>query len=135
MQPFSRISVDSVLAWLQGTVQADGGLYKHATRRGVPTAKEVEAHGLMEALRWTLTMQRGLVIIETDSMVVCQALEGRSRDDTEFGRTVRGCSWLLSHQLLCKVTFVRRECNKVADAIAKWCIYLTNPTLREASPD
>ncbi|CAN1243813.1 hypothetical protein LINPERPRIM_LOCUS5837 [Linum perenne] len=80
-------------------------------------------------------MQVGPVFVETDCRTVQQALGRQDQDNTEFGRIIEECRRLLACQPLCKVVFVRRECNRVADAIAKQSVHLTNPTVGGASPD
>ncbi|CAN1227220.1 hypothetical protein LINPERPRIM_LOCUS2783 [Linum perenne] len=116
---------------------SNGGLLgaRQLVCAGVPPVKEAEASCLREAIRWAMELGRRPVIFETDSLMVKQAVGGRSADITEFGRIVDECRSLLFSQPQFKVVFVRRECNRIADALAKRSLYSTDPVIGEVTPD
>ncbi|CAN1844657.1 Putative ribonuclease H protein At1g65750 [Linum perenne] len=107
----------------------------HRLLSGVLSPKEAEAQGLVEAIRWAITMQLGPMTFETDCQVVYHAATHDLQDNTEFGGILRECRRLLHTQPLWLVSYVRRECNRVADALAKRAIYLPDSSLELASPD
>ncbi|CAN1242169.1 hypothetical protein LINPERPRIM_LOCUS5244 [Linum perenne] len=103
--------------------------------QGEPPPKEAEALALAEALKWIRDKQLGATLVETDCQQLHQALMRTGHDDTEFGRITAECKLLLMHQPLTEVSWVRRECNIVADAIAKRAIHMVDPVHGTTSPD
>ncbi|CAN1254127.1 Putative ribonuclease H protein At1g65750 [Linum perenne] len=116
---------------------AEGGLLgvKQTVIPGVSIVKEAEASCLREAIWWAMEMGLAQVIFETDSLSVQQAVEAGYADATEFGKIVGECRALLLAQPQFKVAFVRRECNRIADALAKRSLYSTVPSVGEVTPD
>ncbi|CAN1154315.1 Putative ribonuclease H protein At1g65750 [Linum perenne] len=107
----------------------------HIVHAGVPTPREAETYGMEKAIEWSLALHLGPVIIETDCETVQQAIGSQNHDATEFGNIVRRCKRRLTHQPHITVVFVRRECNRVADAIAKRSVYMSDPSIGQTSPD
>jgi ribonuclease HI len=86
---------------------------------GQPNISEAEAIGLLEALKWLNTMHTNHVYLETDSMQVVNYLNNKCHDSTEFGIIIETCRNLLLYFEHCKVSYVRRQANRVAHDLAQ----------------
>lgn len=80
-----------------------------------------EAMGVREALSWTKESNHQNVVIETDCLVVVQAMRASDLLSSYFGVLIKECKSMI-HDLSSSsvsVRFVKRSANKVADFLAK----------------
>ncbi|XVE86622.1 hypothetical protein DITRI_Ditri18aG0048800 [Diplodiscus trichospermus] len=70
---------------------------------------EVEAYGVLQALKWLRSMRCSKVIIETDCKVVVDSLHSQKVDMSEFGMVICQCKELLVLEQDFSVRFVRRQ--------------------------
>jgi ribonuclease HI len=106
---------------------AQGRFVKAYTRwfEGKPEISEAEALGVLEALRWIQHEQMRDVQLETDCLQIIQALQSKSRNNTEFGIVINLCCSMLNLNLNYKVNHVRRQTNRVAHNLAiRQLVYL-----------
>ncbi|CAN1227370.1 Putative ribonuclease H protein At1g65750 [Linum perenne] len=99
--------------------------------------REVEAHALREALRWTSMMDLQEVVFEVDSRVVWQAVtkEASNSAPTEFGRIIAECRRELERQRSSTLVAVRRNSNRVAHVIARNSRYSVRTYVGEGPPE
>jgi hypothetical protein len=83
--------------------------------------------GVLEVLRWIRNTRYGVIQIETDCLQVVQELNGKRRNDTEFGSIIEECRRLLVLNLNCKVNHVRRQANRVAHELAQATRFTASP--------
>ncbi|KAM6557117.1 hypothetical protein CsatB_004136 [Cannabis sativa] len=79
----------------------------------------VEAFGVKEALSWIKTKGWEHVILETDSLVVVQALQSNVAMQSLFGSTITYCRNLLKSLPFVNVCFVKRSANNAAHCLAR----------------
>uniref|UniRef100_A0A803QD58 RNase H type-1 domain-containing protein n=1 Tax=Cannabis sativa TaxID=3483 RepID=A0A803QD58_CANSA len=85
----------------------------------------VEAIGVKEALSWIKTKGWEHVILETDSLVVVQALQSNVVMQSLFGSTITYCRNLLKSLPYVNVCFVKRSANNAAHCLARGaCFWL-----------
>ncbi|KAM6591439.1 hypothetical protein CsatA_014044 [Cannabis sativa] len=83
-----------------------------------------EVVGVKEALSWIKRHQWGRVDVETDSLVVVQAVRGSVFIPSPFGQHVSACRTLLASLPLVTINFVKRSVNKAAHCLARSsCLY------------
>ncbi|XP_074342936.1 uncharacterized protein LOC141680672 [Apium graveolens] len=90
-------------------------------RVGSTGPDSAEAMEVREALSWTQESKHQNIMIETDCLVVVQAMRGSDLLSSYFGVLVKECKSLI-HDLSSRsvsVRFVKRSANKVADFLAK----------------
>ncbi|KAL8106117.1 uncharacterized protein LOC141680879 [Apium graveolens] len=94
---------------------------KSRCRLGQAAPDSAEAMGVREALSWIKEQQYRDVVLETDCLVVVQALRGSGALLSYFGRIIVECKKLLEElkDRNVSVIFVKRSANKVADFLAK----------------
>ncbi|CAN1339807.1 hypothetical protein LINPERPRIM_LOCUS38631, partial [Linum perenne] len=102
-----------------------------AATSGNSTPQEAKARCLAQALHWPADMGWNQVCFETNCQLVQQALVRQTHDATEFGVLISDCRRLLENQPLSKVRYVRRESNRIADALAKRSMYETELEIGE----
>uniref|UniRef100_A0A803Q085 RNase H type-1 domain-containing protein n=1 Tax=Cannabis sativa TaxID=3483 RepID=A0A803Q085_CANSA len=78
-----------------------------------------EAMGVREALSWIKTFPWQLVTLETDSLVVVQALRSSMDMISLFGLVIKDCKNLLATMCNVSIFFVKRSTNSVAHAFAR----------------
>lgn len=90
-------------------------------KQGCINPELAEAIGIMEALSWVKSKDWQRVVIETDCLVVTQAIRSSSINLSYLGRVIDECKGLLSELGNRKVllNFVKRSANKVAHFIAR----------------
>ncbi|XVF77572.1 hypothetical protein PTKIN_Ptkin14bG0055900 [Pterospermum kingtungense] len=91
--------------------------------RGVPSVKEAEVFGVLQALNWIRELQFHSVLIEIDAKVVVDAIYGAGIDVSEFGVLVAQCKQILSLQQDYSIRFVHQQANVVAHALVREARY------------
>jgi hypothetical protein len=72
--------------------------------------------------------------IETDCIQVVQGVEGKVRNNREFGVIIDKCKSLLCHFQNCRVSYVRRQANRVAHELAQAARLYVSPQVFESCP-
>ncbi|XP_045822257.1 heavy metal-associated isoprenylated plant protein 41-like [Trifolium pratense] len=77
--------------------------------------------GLLEVLCWLNSTNRTStpIVIETNCMQVAKAILAKPVNKTEFGSIIELCLRILAEFDNCKVSFVRRQANRVAHELAQ----------------
>ncbi|KAK1353602.1 hypothetical protein POM88_008168 [Heracleum sosnowskyi] len=83
------------------------------------TVLEAEATGMYEVLQWVCGLGVSQVVVESDSLVVVDALNKNRKYVSEVGSIFESCRVVLQQRCDLKVQHVRRQANKVAHSIAK----------------
>ncbi|XP_060961034.1 uncharacterized protein LOC133031530 [Cannabis sativa] len=83
-----------------------------------------EVVGVKEALSWIKLRNLYDVEIETDSLVVVQAINGSVQMPSQFGLLIQDCQMLLSALHNVFISFVKRSANKVAYCIVRWFCFM-----------
>uniref|UniRef100_A0A803NMT1 RNase H type-1 domain-containing protein n=1 Tax=Cannabis sativa TaxID=3483 RepID=A0A803NMT1_CANSA len=78
-----------------------------------------EAMGVREVLSWIKTFSWQQVVLETDSLVVVQALRSSMDMISLFGLVIKDCKNLLAIMRNVSVIFVKQSANSVAHAFAR----------------
>jgi ribonuclease HI len=86
---------------------------------GQPAVNEAEATGVLEALNWMHNIHITACCIETDSLQVAQAIGSKSKNNLEFGVIIEACRRILVLNQNCKVSYIRRQANRVAHDLAQ----------------
>ncbi|KAM6583799.1 hypothetical protein CsatB_010801 [Cannabis sativa] len=93
-------------------------------RVGCVDSAMAELVGVKEALSWIKRKHWGPVEIETDSLVVVQAIQSTVDIPSPFGLQVAVCRSLLADLSLVSINFVKRSVNKAAHCLARSsCLY------------
>ncbi|KAM6569730.1 hypothetical protein CsatB_017715 [Cannabis sativa] len=92
--------------------------------RGAIHRMVAEALSFREALSWLKTHQRHMAVIETDCLLVVQALRSSIHTSSPFGEIITKCKNLLAQVRNVSFNFVKRSANVVAHEIAS--IYVTS---------
>ncbi|CAN0912292.1 Uncharacterized mitochondrial protein AtMg00310 [Linum grandiflorum] len=103
----------------------DGTLlhYRTSIKPGLFEVRIGEAYALLEALGWVADLGLQDVMYEGDSQTLALAIQSEEEDEFEFGRIVDSCRKALLCMGDASYSFVRRERNAVADAIAKQSLF------------
>ena len=86
---------------------------------GLVTPELGEAMGVREALSWIKTKNLSQVLIETDSLLVVQALRSNISMASYFGCVIDDCKRLWKDLNLVSIYFVKRSANEATHALAK----------------
>uniref|UniRef100_A0A803PEK6 Reverse transcriptase domain-containing protein n=1 Tax=Cannabis sativa TaxID=3483 RepID=A0A803PEK6_CANSA len=78
-----------------------------------------EAMGVREALSWIKTLSLHKCVLETDSLVVVQAIRSSIDMISLFGLVIKDCKELLATLRNVSIYFVKRSVNSVAHAFAR----------------
>ncbi|KAM6573036.1 hypothetical protein CsatB_012436 [Cannabis sativa] len=93
-------------------------------RVGCVDSAMAELVGVKEALSWIKRKHWGPVDLETDSLVVVQAVQSTVEIPSPFGLQVAVCRSLLADLPLLSINFVKRSVNKAAHCLARSsCLY------------
>jgi ribonuclease HI len=95
---------------------------KHTFKKyDTPAIAEAEALGIREALTWVQNNYGAAtsIEVESDCLQAVQAINSRHANNTEFGSIIVMCRSLLSLRNNCKVSYVRRQANRVAHSLAQ----------------
>ncbi|XVF49555.1 hypothetical protein PTKIN_Ptkin04bG0022200 [Pterospermum kingtungense] len=87
--------------------------------KGVVSAKEAEAIGLLEALPWVEGLGHAKVLFELDALSVVKDVGSTITDLLEYGSIIRRCRNHLISKSVFLVHFVRRQANEVAHVIPR----------------
>ncbi|XP_074337781.1 uncharacterized protein LOC141674977 [Apium graveolens] len=90
------------------------------------TLESVEAMGVREALSWIKDSHLSNVFVETDCLVVVQAIRGRGATLSYFDRIIDECKSSDLKDRNVDVKFVKRSTNMVAHFLAKSIISLAD---------
>ena len=95
---------------------------------GLVSPEVVEAIGIKEALSWIKTKSWVNVVLESDALVVIQAIRSQTPLASYFGRIIQDCRSLLSSlsNHFISLQFVKRSANTVAHHIAKSTCIISN---------
>ena len=88
-------------------------------RQGRCDPELAEAFGMKEALSWIKDHSWRSVLLETDSLVVVQALRSASCMDSYFGSIISECLALWKSLPHVDIIFVRRSANKAVHSLAR----------------
>uniref|UniRef100_A0A803NW84 RNase H type-1 domain-containing protein n=1 Tax=Cannabis sativa TaxID=3483 RepID=A0A803NW84_CANSA len=104
-----------------------------SSKFGVVSPEIAEIMGVKEALSWIKTKALTEVEIETDSLVVVQAINGSGQMPSQFGLLVQDCRLLLSELHKVFLSFVKRYANRAAHCIARQSYFTPDRIFDEAS--
>ncbi|KAM6589465.1 hypothetical protein CsatA_012070 [Cannabis sativa] len=90
-----------------------------ASRFGVVKPEIAETIGIKEALSWIERKQWSNVVIETDALVVVQAINSSILMPSQFGLLVGDCRALISSLNNVSLKFVKRSANRAAHCLAR----------------
>uniref|UniRef100_A0A803PV21 Reverse transcriptase n=1 Tax=Cannabis sativa TaxID=3483 RepID=A0A803PV21_CANSA len=97
-----------------------------STRKiGVVTPEIAEVIGVKEALSWIKNHDLSDVEIESDSLVVVQAINGEVQMPSQFGMIVQDCRLMISTLNNVLISFVKRSANKAAHCVARKSCFLS----------
>ncbi|KAM6569605.1 hypothetical protein CsatB_017590 [Cannabis sativa] len=78
-----------------------------------------EVIGVKEALSWIKRKQWSNVVVETNALVVVQAIKGSVNMPSQFGMLVRDCRDLMATLNNVSLCFVKQSANKAAHCVAR----------------
>ena len=109
----------------------DGLLLEARTRifSGLTNPEIAEAIGVREALSWIKDRNWHHITIETDSLLVVQALRSTIRMDSYFGSIIADCLSILQSLPSVCILFVRRSANMAAHLLARFACSYADRTL------
>ncbi|GAU41655.1 hypothetical protein TSUD_398380 [Trifolium subterraneum] len=90
-------------------------------------ATSAEAHGLVEALKWTKAQQLIKVMIEMDAKVIVRALQKKEVPRSCWGQLLKACIRDFDQETQISLNWISREGNKVAHELARWAF--TEPNM------
>lgn len=102
---------------------------------GMVSVKEGEAMGLREALSWVQSLGLKKVCFEMDAKVVVDAIKSSGADVSEFGSIVQHCKDLIRYEHEFSISFIRRQANECAHALAKVSRSYASPMVWSEPPD
>jgi hypothetical protein len=90
----------------------------------------------VEALRWLQQPQLAntQIAIETDCIQVAQAIHTRHVNITEFENAIDLCHNLLNENDHCKVSYIRRQVNRVTQTLAQTTHFTASPQVYNYCP-
>ncbi|XP_074336989.1 uncharacterized protein LOC141674167 [Apium graveolens] len=123
-----KVNVDA--AWSQGVdfcstgmvLRDSSGHFIEGRTMHLPQAGDVleaEALAIREALSWVKNMEVMKVMVESDSLVAVNAINGVNNYLLEVGHIIDHCRLLLQSMPSVRVKFVRKQANEVAHGLAK----------------
>lgn len=95
---------------------------------------EAEAVGVKEALSWLTERPPAQYIVETDSLMVVQALQRHHEYLLEVGNIIEACRSSIASLGSVKVVFVRKLGNRVAHLLARVPCSVNSYNLFESPP-
>lgn len=98
-----------------------GQFLRGRTRRvaGQVQAFEAEAVGMLEALSWIKNSTGQEVVVESDSLLVVEALQRGKEYQLEVGIVLKECQRILAEKSNVRIGHVRKLANKVAHLMAR----------------
>ncbi|KAM6549739.1 hypothetical protein CsatB_021415 [Cannabis sativa] len=100
---------------------------------GKVSPEVAEVIGVKEALSWIKQKDLSDVEIETDSLVVVQAINGSVQMPSQFGLLIQDCQSLISELNNVFVFFVKRSANRAAHCIARRSCFMSDCIYDELS--
>lgn len=85
---------------------------------------EVECIGMKKALSWVLNQGNNKTPVETDSMLTVEAINGQRKNMLEVGHVIDQCKSIFFLTPDVKIRFVRRQVNKIAHHLTRFCLVL-----------
>lgn len=82
-----------------------------------------QAIGLREVLSWIKGQPWVVVTVETDCLVLVQAVKSSIKMESYFGGIVNYCKTLLAEMSQMSLIFVKRSANRVAHYLARVCLF------------
>ncbi|KAM6592724.1 hypothetical protein CsatA_000427 [Cannabis sativa] len=104
-----------------------------SSKVGAVSPEIAEIMGVKEALSWLKTKALTEVEIETDSLVVVQAINSQVQMPSQFGLLVQDCRMLLSELHNVFLSFVKRSANRAAHCIARQSCFTSDRMFNEAT--
>lgn len=115
----SSFSLGTILRDHMGTfVQA-----KNLRRACEISVFEVEAWGVLEALKWINELQLSNIYIEFNSILTVNAIKRGTENYLEVGSVLQECRSLLRFHQDIIVSFVKKQTNKVAHLLARCLVW------------
>ncbi|XP_073283689.1 uncharacterized protein [Primulina huaijiensis] len=102
---------------------------------GVFSVKEGEAMSLLEALSWVRRLGLKKVYFELDAKVVVEAIKSSDVGISEFGSIVQSCKDIIRCEHEFSTSFIRRQANECAHALAKASCSYASPMVWSEPPD
>jgi hypothetical protein len=87
-----------------------------------------------KSIKWLQSSHIEASYIETNCLHVVQSLNKRSNNTTEFGNIIASCCTLLDLNQNCKVSYVRRQANRVAHELAQATRFIASPQFYDYCP-
>uniref|UniRef100_A0A803NTK3 RNase H type-1 domain-containing protein n=1 Tax=Cannabis sativa TaxID=3483 RepID=A0A803NTK3_CANSA len=95
------------------------------SKSGVVRPEIAEVIGVKEALSWIKKHSYSDVEIETDSLVVVQAIDGEVYMPSQFGMLVQDCRLMVSSLNYVVNSFVKRSANRAAHCVARQSCFMS----------
>lgn len=95
---------------------------------------EAEAIGMLEALTWVKDIYGILVTVESDSLMVVNALHKKQMNHLEVGHVLEACRVVLSSRNNLNVVHVKKLANKAAHVMARLPCSLNSYNVYESPP-
>ena len=92
----------------------------------VLTPSVAEALSFREALSWLKEVGMSLVLLESNALIVINAIKHCKVDDACFGFIIADCISLSKEILNCSISFVRRSVNQVAHVLARTFVSMSS---------
>lgn len=87
--------------------------------RGEVNVMEAEAYGVLETLKWVQEKEYKNVVIESDSLLVIDAINRETRYQLEVGDLLQACREKLNNRSDIRICHVKRHANNAAHLIAR----------------
>ena len=94
--------------------------------RGSCPPEVVDTLSIKEALSWIKENNQEDVVLETNCLLVVQALRSKIRMDSYFGSIIEDCKSLWTKPTHVNICFVQRSANKVAHSFARVACYFAD---------
>uniref|UniRef100_A0A803Q5E7 procollagen-proline 4-dioxygenase n=1 Tax=Cannabis sativa TaxID=3483 RepID=A0A803Q5E7_CANSA len=107
---------------------------KTCYKAGNYSAEVVEALGIKEALSWIKSNNWQKVEVETDSLLVVQAIRSDHNMSSTFGLITKDCHALLLSLTDVNLRFIKRSVNRVAHAVASHARFFPSCTSSIINP-
>ncbi|KAM6568954.1 hypothetical protein CsatB_016939 [Cannabis sativa] len=104
---------------------------RSVSRWGCVLPEIAEVIGIKEALSWIKTRGWDRVVVETDALVVVQAINSSVHMPSQFGLLVEDCRSILLSLNNVVVSFVNRSANRAAHSLARESCFLSDCTYNE----
>lgn len=108
---------------------------KTVRSRGEVSVMEAEAFGVLEALKWLEEMGYYNVIVESDCLLVVDAIAKENVYQLEVGDLLQACRERLKWRSDIQVCFVKKQANKAAHMLARHPCLLDSFIVFMSPPD